>query len=160
MRVIPAIDIIGGKCVRLTRGDFSTVKEYRGNPADTAKMFEDAGLKYLHVVDLDGAREGKVVNYRTLEKIALSTSMKIDFGGGIRTTDDVRIVFDCGAVQVNCGSIAVTNSELFVDWLENYGAERIILSADTRNRMVVVHGWSSEKKENILDFIYNYNIKG
>ncbi|HOU30933.1 MAG TPA: 1-(5-phosphoribosyl)-5-[(5-phosphoribosylamino)methylideneamino]imidazole-4-carboxamide isomerase [Bacteroidales bacterium] len=160
MRIIPAIDIIGGKCVRLTRGDFSSKKEYRGDPVDTAKMFEDAGLEYLHFVDLDGAREGRVVNYRVLEKIAVTTSLIIDFGGGIRTDDDVRIAFECGASQVNCGSLAVLNREMFLEWLKKHGTERIILSADTRNRKVCVEGWTSEKDEDIIDFISRYSLEG
>jgi len=160
MRVIPAMDIIGGKCVRLTRGDFSSKKEYRGDPVDTAKMFEDAGLKYLHLVDLDGTREGRVINYRVLEKIAVTTSLIIDFGGGIRADDDLRIAFECGASQVNCGSVAVTDREMFLGWLNRHGAEKIILSADTRNRKIALEGWASEKEEDIVDFIYRYSSDG
>ncbi len=160
MRVIPAIDIIGGKCVRLSRGDFSTVKEYRGDPVDTAKMFEDAGLKYLHLVDLDGAREGRVINYRILEKIAASTTLKVDFGGGIRSEDDLRAVFEHGAFQVNCGSIAVTRREEFLQWLSTYSPERIILSADTKDRKVAIHGWQSVDERDIVPFINEFYMKG
>lgn len=160
MRVIPAIDIIGGKCVRLTRGDFSSARKYRGNPVDTAMMFQDAGLKYLHLVDLDGVRKGKVVNHRILEKIAVSTSLIIDFGGGIRCQDDVKAAFGYGAAQVNCGSVAVTEHELFLDWLKSYGPEKIILSADARNRKVAMHGWTSEQDEDIVQFIRKYSLNG
>jgi len=156
MRIIPAIDIIGGKCVRLSKGEYSTVREYRGKPVDTAKMFEDAGLKFLHLVDLDGAREGKVVNYRILEKITGSTSLSVDFGGGIRTDDDARIAFECGAAQINCGSVAVNNREKFTEWIGKYGNGKIILSADTRNRRVAIHGWAAEEDEDIVSFISNY----
>lgn len=160
MRAIPAMDIIGGKCVRLTRGDYSTLKVYSGDPVETARRFEDAGLRYLHLVDLDGAREGKIVNHAVLEKIASSTSIKIDFGGGIRSEDDIAAAFECGAAQVNCGSIAAENRTLFMEWLSRFGAEKIILAADSRERMVSVKGWSAGITRDIADFIYDYSLLG
>ena len=144
MHIIPAIDIIDGKCVRLTQGDYAQKKEYAADPLDMALRFEDAGLQRLHVVDLDGAREKRVVNYRVLERLASKTQLHIDFGGGIQSDDDLRIAFECGARQITGGSIAVREPETFERWLQQYGPEKIILGADARDMKIVeignVHG--------------------
>ncbi|MFO7620532.1 MAG: 1-(5-phosphoribosyl)-5-[(5-phosphoribosylamino)methylideneamino]imidazole-4-carboxamide isomerase [Bacteroidales bacterium] len=160
MRIIVAIDIMGGKCVRLTKGDFSTKKIYNEDPLAVAREIEESGLEYLHLVDLDGARNKKVTNYRILEKIARNTSLKIDFGGGIRTDEDLKISFGNGARQVTCGSVAVTDPTLFLEWLEKWGAERIILGADTRDRRVSAGGWLEDSDTEITSFIRNYHSKG
>lgn len=160
MRIIVALDIIDGKCVRLTRGDFSTSKVYSEDPVDIARQVEDHGLKYLHLVDLDGARNRRIVNYRILEQISSSTSLNIDFGGGIRTTDDLRKVFSSGAAQVSCGSISVVNEPLFLEWLYEFGSERIILAADSLNRRVASSGWMENSDRDIVKFIFGYRSKG
>lgn len=160
IQIIPAIDIIDGKCVRLTQGDFSQKKEYKGHPVDLAKAYEDAGLKRLHLVDLDGARQKKVVNYKTLEKIAGQTRLHIDFGGGIQSDDDIRIAFDCGAAQVTGGSVAVKQPDLFEHWLKTYGADRIILGADAKNEKIAVSGWEETSQLWIYDFLEKYVEKG
>lgn len=151
---------MGGKCVRLTKGDFSTKKIYNEDPFDVARQIEESGLEYLHLVDLDGARNKKVTNYRILEKIAGHTSLKIDFGGGIRTDDDLRISFENGARQVTCGSVAVTDPPLFLEWLEKWGADRIILGADARERKVSAGGWLEDSDIEITSFIRDYHSKG
>ena len=133
MRIIPAIDIIDGKCVRLTQGDYSRKKIYNENPVDVAKEFEAAGLRYLHLIDLDGAKVGKVINWKVVESIASSTGLAIDFGGGIKTDEEVEELFRLGVEQVNIGSMAVRNPEKFVYWIEKFGAEKIVLSADIKN---------------------------
>ncbi|WP_452596648.1 1-(5-phosphoribosyl)-5-[(5-phosphoribosylamino)methylideneamino]imidazole-4-carboxamide isomerase, partial [Pontimicrobium sp. MEBiC01747] len=130
MRIIPAIDIIDGKCVRLTKGDYNTKKVYNENPLEIAKQFEASGIEYLHVVDLDGAKAKHIVNYKTLEEIASKTNLKIDFGGGLKTNEDLKIAFNSGANQITGGSIAVKNAALFETWITNYGASKIILGAD------------------------------
>lgn len=160
MRVIVAIDIIDGKCVRLTRGDFSTKKIYNEDPMEVAREIEDAGLRYLHLVDLDGAREKRIVNYRILEKISSKTSLIIDFGGGIRSDDDIRAAFNSGAGQVTVGSIAVTVPELFIKWLSVYGNDRIILGADCRDRKISISGWTVSVEEDVKDFISRYSDLG
>lgn len=160
MRVIVAIDLIDGKCVRLTRGDFSTKKIYNEDPLEVAREIEDSGLKYLHLVDLDGTREKKIVNYRILEKISTKTNLIIDFGGGIRSDDDIRAAFNSGAAQVTAGSVAVINPEMFIKWLSLYGNEKIILGADCRNRKISISGWTESVEEDVKDFISRYNDLG
>ncbi len=160
MRIIIALDIIGGKCVRLTRGDFNTKKIYNEDPLEVAKAVEDNGLKYIHMVDLDGVKEKRIINYKILEKISERTGLSIDFGGGIRSDDDLRIVFNSGASQVTGGSIAVTSPEVFLGWLNTYGPEKIILGADSRERKIVTEGWSESSDKDIINFISNYATKG
>jgi phosphoribosylformimino-5-aminoimidazole carboxamide ribotide isomerase len=160
MRIIIALDIIDGKCVRLTKGDFSTKKVYNENPLDVARRVEDSGIKYLHLVDLDGALKKRVVNFKILEKISAGTSLKIDFGGGIRSDDDLYIVFNSGARQVTCGSIAVTNQPLVLEWLSKWGREKIMLGADSVNRIIATEGWSESSDSDIIKFITDYRSKG
>ena len=160
MRIIPAIDIIDGKCVRLTKGDYSTQKTYNENPLEVAKQFEDNGLKYLHLVDLDGARSKQIINHRVLYKIASKTSLKIDFGGGIKSDDDVRIAFENGASQITGGSIAAQQPELFLKWLSHYGSDKIILGADCHHRKIATQGWMEQSEIDVLDFIIDYEKKG
>jgi phosphoribosylformimino-5-aminoimidazole carboxamide ribotide isomerase len=160
IQIIPAIDMIDGKCVRLTQGDYDQKKIYNENPLEVAKEFEDAGLKRLHLVDLDGAKEKKVVNWKILEKIASQTSLVIDFGGGVQSDEDLRIVFESGAKQVTGGSIAVKNRELFESWLETYGGEKIILGADAKNERIAVSGWEEGTKLWVYDFVEEYVAKG
>lgn len=155
-----AIDIMGGKCVRLTRGDFATGKVYSNDPVDVALEIEDKGLKYVHVVDLDGAREKRVVNYKILEKIAARTGLSIDFGGGIRSDDDLKIAFSSGAKQVTAGSIAVTEPSLMMEWLGTYGAEKIILGADFIGDEIATHGWTEKSGKKLISFISEYFLKG
>lgn len=160
MRIIVALDIIEGKCVRLTKGDFSTKKIYNENPLEVARQAEDNGIKYIHLVDLDGALKKRVVNYKILEKIAAGTSLKIDFGGGIRSDDDLYIVFSSGARQVTCGSIAVTNKHLVIEWLSKWGREKIMLGADSVNRKIATEGWAESSDLDIIKFIADYRSKG
>lgn len=160
MRIIIAIDIIGGRCVRLSRGEFSTAKVYSGNPVEVARQIEDNGLKYVHIVDLDGALNKKVVNYRLLEKIASATNLEIDFGGGIRSDDDVKIAFNSGAKQVTCGSVAVNDPGLVLKWIEGYGTEKIILGADSKDRKIATEGWLESSDRDIINFISGYRSKG
>ncbi|MFH2096273.1 MAG: 1-(5-phosphoribosyl)-5-[(5-phosphoribosylamino)methylideneamino]imidazole-4-carboxamide isomerase [Bacteroidota bacterium] len=156
MKIIPAIDIMNGKCVRLSKGDFSTRKIYDANPIELAKAFEDAGLQYLHLVDLDGARAGKVVNFKLLEKIAKNTSLFIDFGGGIKSDRDVKAALESGASQITAGSIALNLPSLFLKWLQKYGSEKIILGADARNRKIAVQGWQKESDREVVKFIADF----
>ena len=160
MRIIPAIDIIDGKCVRLTKGDYSTKKIYNENPLEVAKEFEANGIQYLHIVDLDGAKSKNIVNHKILESIAAKTSLQIDFGGGIKTNEAVQLAFDCGAKQITGGSIAVSNSEIFSEWISKYGAEKIILGADCNNRKIATNGWLKESEIDVIDFIDSYQNKG
>lgn len=160
MRIIIALDIIGGKCVRLTRGDFSTKKIYNDDPLEVAKKVEDHGIKYLHLVDLDGASDKRVINFRILEKIAVKTTLKIDFGGGIRSENDLKAAFDYGADQVTCGSIAVTSPHLFMEWLSAWGPEKMILGADFKNRRIATEGWKESTDNDIIKFIRDYRKKG
>lgn len=159
IELIPAIDIIDGKCVRLTKGDYERKKEY-GDPLEMAKLFEDHGITRLHLVDLDGAREQKVVNYRILEQIASRTSLVIDAGGGIRSEEDLHVVFESGASMVTGGSIAVKDRELFLAWLKQYGPERIILGADFRAGKVAVSGWQEDTALDLKEFIAAYRFHG
>jgi len=156
MTIIPAIDIIDGKCVRLVQGDYSQKKIYNERPLEVAKQFEDAGLKRLHLVDLDGAKAGAVKNWKVLETIAGKTSLVIDFGGGIKTSKDVRIVFDSGAVLATIGSIAVTNKEEFANWITEFGARKFFLGADVKDEKIAIHGWQQTSDEWVYDFIEKY----
>lgn len=160
MRIIPAIDIIDGKCVRLTKGDYSTQKTYRDNPLDVAREFEEHGIQYLHLVDLDGAKSKHIVNHSVLQEIATKTSLKIDFGGGIKSDEDVRIAFESGATQITGGSIAQQEPALFKRWLTTYGAEKIILGADSHHRKVATNGWQQQSQEDVVDFISAYENEG
>lgn len=160
MRIIPAIDILGGKCVRLTRGEYNTARVYDGSPLDMARRFEDHGFSCLHLVDLDGAREKHIVNYRILEKLAGRTSLKIDFGGGIKSDDDIRIAFECGARQVNIGTLAATNRSLFLDWLSMYGPDKIILGADSSDNKIMVSGWAEGTDIDVVEYIKGYSQNG
>ena len=160
MKIIPAIDIIGGKCVRLTKGDYSKMKVYNEDPLEVAKMFESYGVKYLHLVDLDGAKSSGLVNHKILEKIASGTDLKIDFGGGIKSDEDIRIAFESGAQQVTGGSIAVKNRERFLSWLKQYGADKLILGADCKNRKIASNGWQENSTVDILEFIKSYEEFG
>jgi phosphoribosylformimino-5-aminoimidazole carboxamide ribotide isomerase len=160
MRIIPAIDIINGKCVRLTKGDYSTKKTYSENPLEIAKQFENLGIKYLHLVDLDGAKAKEVVNYKTLETLASKTNLIIDFGGGIKAEADVKIAFNSGAQQITIGSIAVKNPELTIKWLQFYGPEKIILGADCKNRKIATNAWTNSSDIDVLTFIQEYEKQG
>lgn len=160
MRIIPAIDIIGGKCVRLSKGDYSTQKTYSENPLDMAKQFEDFGVKYLHVVDLDGAKAKQIINYKTLELLATKTNLIIDFGGGIKSEEDVKIAFNSGAKQITVGSIAVQNTTLMLEWLQKYGSEKIILGADCKERKIATNGWLESSDDDVVSFIQEYEKNG
>lgn len=160
MRIIPAIDIIDGKCVRLSQGDYDTKKIYNENPLEVAKEFEDYGIEYLHLVDLDGAKSKQIINYKTLELIASKTNLKVDFGGGIKADDDIRIAFECGANQITGGSIAVQNPTLFQEWISQYGSNKIILGADAKDRKIATHGWLETSELDVIDFIQEYKTKG
>ncbi|HAY3550137.1 1-(5-phosphoribosyl)-5-[(5-phosphoribosylamino)methylideneamino]imidazole-4-carboxamide isomerase [Elizabethkingia meningoseptica] len=160
MRIIPAIDIIDGKCVRLSQGDYNTKKVYNENPLEVAKEFEDHGIKHLHLVDLDGAKSKQIINYKTLEQIASKTSLRVDFGGGIKSQKDIDIAFECGAHQITGGSIAVQEPEIFTKWIEQYGSEKIILGADCKNRKIATHGWLESSELDVIDFIRDYTQKG
>ena len=160
MRIIPAIDIIDGRCVRLTQGDYSRKTLYSREPVEVARELEAHGIKYLHLVDLDGAREGKIRKHGVLEAIADKTGLKVDFSGGIRNDEDLRTAFRCGASQVTCGSIAVSRPGLFLQWLADYGPERIILGADFRQRKVATGGWLSGSETDIMNFLRQYRSEG
>lgn len=160
MRIIPAIDIIDGKCVRLSKGAYDTKKIYNESPLEVAKEFEQAGITYLHVVDLDGAKSNQIINYKVLEKIASQTNLQIDFGGGLKTNEDVKIAFNSGASQITGGSIAVKKPELFEEWIGRYGSHKIILGADTNKGKIATNGWLEESTEDILPFIQKYQEKG
>jgi phosphoribosylformimino-5-aminoimidazole carboxamide ribotide isomerase len=160
MRIIVALDIIGGKCVRLTRGDFKSKKIYNEDPLEVAKKFEASGITYLHLVDLDGAKNKKIENLNILEKIAQKTKLKIDFGGGLRTYEDLITILNAGARQVTLGSIAVSNPELFVNWLRKLGQEKLILGADCVDRKISAGGWLEGTDKDIISFISDYKSKG
>ncbi|MBL4669561.1 MAG: 1-(5-phosphoribosyl)-5-[(5-phosphoribosylamino)methylideneamino]imidazole-4-carboxamide isomerase [Flavobacteriales bacterium] len=160
MRIIPAIDIIDGKCVRLSKGDYNTMKIYNENPLEVAKEFEASGIKYLHVVDLDGAKSKHIVNYNILESIASKTNLIVDFGGGIKTDKDIEIAFNSGAAQITGGSIAANNPTQFLEWLDRYGADKIILGADCSNRKISTNGWLDQSDIDVIDFITAYEAKG
>ena len=156
MELIPAIDIIDGQCVRLTKGDYAQKTVYRNHPWDVAKEFETYGFKRLHVVDLDGAKAKHIVNSDVLQKITTETSLTVDFGGGIKTDEDIEKAFANGAQMVTVGSIAVTNPELFLSWIKKYGADRMILGADVRNGKISINGWKEDSSEDLLPFLRKY----
>ena len=156
IELIPAIDIIDGQCVRLTKGDYDQKTVYRDSPAEVAKEFEEIGFKRLHVVDLDGAKSKHIVNSEVLHRITTDTQLVVDFGGGIKTDEDIEKAFEAGASMVTIGSIAVTNPELFMGWLEKYGAERIILGADVRHGKISINGWKEDSTEDLLPFLKKY----
>ena len=164
MRIIPAIDIIEGKCVRLTKGDYNTKKIYNENPLEVAKEFEAAGIQYLHIVDLDGAKANKIINHKTLEQIASKTNLKIDFGGGLKSDKDLEIAFNSGANQITGGSIAVKNPIIFESWIAKFGAEKIILGADfypdTKGGKIATNGWQEKSELVLIPFIQSYQKKG
>lgn len=156
IELIPAIDIIEGKCVRLTKGEYSSQKTYSKNPLEIAKQLEDIGVKRLHMVDLDGAKSKHIVNHKVLETIANSTSLKIDFGGGIKSDADIHTAFDSGASLVTIGSVASTSPELFLSWIDKYGTDKIILGADVRNGMISINGWKEDSQYSLFDFLDKY----
>lgn len=160
MHIIPAIDIIDGKCVRLTQGDYQQKKVYNEDPLEVAKAFADQGVERLHLVDLDGAKAKHIVNYRVLERLASHTDLHIDFGGGLKRDEDLRIAFESGAAQVTGGTVAVKEPELFLRWLQTYGPERIILGADVKNGRVAVSGWQEESQEELMPFLERYLAAG
>jgi len=160
IQIIPAIDLIEGKCVRLTQGDYGQKTIYNENPLEVAMQFEDAGLKRLHLVDLDGAKAKKVINWKVLERIAAKTSLHIDFGGGVQSDDDLRVVFESGAKQVTGGSIAVKQPEVFESWLKEYGGDKIILGADAKKEKIAVSGWEEGTAIWVYDFVEEYVAKG
>ncbi len=158
--IIPAIDIIEGKCVRLAQGDFATRKIYSENPLEVARRFEAANVKRLHVVDLDGAKNGVITNLKVLETIAKNTTLTCDFGGGIKTISDIETIFSAGAAMATVGSVAVKNPEMFDDWLQRYGGEKILLGADVRDEKLVINGWQTTTEIEILPFLQNYQEQG
>ena len=160
MRIIVALDIMGGKCVRLSKGDFSTKKVYSSDPLEVARQVGDHGIEYIHLVDLDGARNKRITNLGILEKIASATTLKIDFGGGIRSSNDLQNAFSAGASQVTCGSISVTNRPLVLEWLMEWGEDKIILGADSVNRNVATEGWTENSGSDIIGFITWYRERG
>lgn len=160
IEIIPAIDIIGGKCVRLSKGDYATKKIYNENPIEVAKMYVDNGIQRLHLVDLDGAKAGHIVNYKVLEAVASNTNLTIDFGGGLKTSDDLRIAFESGAQMVTGGSIAVKNPTEFESWITKYGSEKIILGADAKDGKIAVTGWLENTDSELIPFVENYYKKG
>lgn len=159
MKIIPAIDIIDGKCVRLSKGDYNTSKIYNENPVEVAKQFESFGIQFLHLVDLDGAKSKHIVNQKVLETIAKETSLHIDFGGGLKTEKDIEIAFNSGAKQITIGSIAVQNPEFCFQLIEKYGSEKIILGADCENKKIKTAGWLEESNKDVIDFILDYQKK-
>ncbi|MBQ7945709.1 MAG: 1-(5-phosphoribosyl)-5-[Bacteroidales bacterium] len=160
MELIPAIDLIDAKCVRLSQGDYAQTKVYNENPLEVAKAFEDVGIRRLHLVDLDGAKAHHIVNYRVLENIATHTSLEIDFGGGLKSDEDLRIAFECGAKMLTGGSIAVKSPELFEKWLQKYGGERIILGSDVKDEKIAINGWQDKTNIDIWSFLADYQAKG
>jgi len=160
IELIPAIDLIEGKCVRLTQGDYDTKKVYNEDPLEVAKMFEDHGIQRLHVVDLDGARAGHIINYRVLERLATRTGLVIDFGGGLKQDEDLRVAFESGAQMVTGGSVAVKNPEVFFSWINTFGSEKIILGADAKDRKIAVSGWEETTGTDLFTFIEEYVEQG
>ncbi len=160
MRIIPAIDIIEGKCVRLSKGDYSTKIIYNENPVEVAKNFEAHGIEYLHLVDLDGAKASHIVNHKILEQIATQTNLKIDFGGGLKSDEDLKIAFESGANQITGGSIAVKNPSLFKNWISKYGSDKIILGADAFNEKIAIGGWLEESDKELIPFVQEYQKEG
>ena len=160
IELIPAIDIIEGKCVRLTQGDYDTKKVYNEDPLEVAKMFEDYGIRRLHVVDLDGARQGRIINYRILERLATYTSLVTDFGGGLKQDNDLEIAFESGAQMVTGGSIAVKNPNTFKSWISKFGSEKIILGADAKDKRIAISGWEETTDNELIPFIQHYHQEG
>jgi len=160
IEIIPAIDILGGKCVRLSQGDYARQTIYNADPLEVAKMFEDAGIRRLHLVDLDGAREKHIVNYSVLERISIKTRLVIDFGGGLKSEEDLRIAFECGAAMITGGSIAVKDRDIFLSWLKKYGSHKIILGADAREGKIAVSGWQEDSELEIIPFLQSYLDEG
>ena len=160
MRIIPAIDLIDGKCVRLSKGDYSTQKTYSENPLEVAKAFEAHGIKYLHLVDLDGAKSKHIVNHKVLETIAYKTSLKIDFGGGLKSNEDLKIAFQSGAHQITGGSIAVKKPKTFEQWITTYGSDKIILGADVQGDRIATDGWLETSDHRLVDFVKDFYAKG
>lgn len=160
MRIIPAIDIINGKCVRLQKGDYTTKIVYNDNPLEVAQEFEKNSIKYLHLVDLDGAKSNKILNIKILDSIASKTNLKIDFGGGLKTDGDVKRAFDSGATQISCGSVALENPNLFLKWVQTYGPKKVLLGADFRNRNVAIQGWLKKSKTDVIDYLIEYEKLG
>jgi phosphoribosylformimino-5-aminoimidazole carboxamide ribotide isomerase len=160
IEIIPAIDLIDGKCVRLSQGDYSQKTIYNENPLEVAKMFADAGIRRLHLVDLDGAKAHHIVNHNVLEKIATQTNLVVDFGGGLKSDNDLRIAFECGAQMVTGGSIAVRNPAVFSSWIEKFGAEKIILGADVKNEKIAVGGWIETTDIELIPFVQKFMQQG
>lgn len=160
IELIPAIDLIDGKCVRLTQGDYDTKKIYNEDPLEVAKMFEGNGIRRLHLVDLDGARQGRIINYRVLERIATRTSLIIDFGGGLKQEGDLEIAFESGAQMVTGGSIAVKDPATFTSWIQKFGNEKIILGADAKDKKIAISGWEETTDKELVSFIQEYYDKG
>lgn len=160
MRIIPAIDIIGGKCVRLSKGDYQTKKVYSENPLEMAMEFEDNGIEFLHLVDLDGAKSGHIINHKVLEQLASKTNLKIDFGGGVKSDEDLVMAFECGATQVTAGSVAVRDPKRVASWLDNFGSQRIILGADVNQGKIALQGWTQTSELELKPFLENYIGKG
>lgn len=160
IELIPAIDLINGQCVRLTKGDYEQKKVYDNNPAEVAKQFEKLGFKRLHVVDLDGAKSKHIVNDNVLRAITSQTSLVVDFGGGIKSEEDIEKAFSAGASMVTVGSVAITNPDLFMQWVDKYGADKLILGADVRNGMISINGWKEDSAEELMPFLKQYVDKG
>lgn len=160
MRIIPAIDIIDSKCVRLSQGDYNKKKVYRDSPLEVAKEFEAAGIRYLHLVDLDGAASRKIVNYKVLEEICSQTNLIVDFGGGVKSEEDIEIAFKSGAAKITAGSVSVTNPEMVEKWIESYGAEKIILGADVQDMQIMINGWKTRTEFEIVEFLKKYESLG
>jgi phosphoribosylformimino-5-aminoimidazole carboxamide ribotide isomerase len=160
MKIIPAIDIIGGQCVRLVQGSYDSKKIYHKNPVEQAKIFEDHGIRHLHLVDLDGAKSDTVVHHKILSDIARQTQLHIDFGGGIKNDQAIRMAFESGAHQVTCGSIAATHPERVFSWLQEFGPEKIILGADAKKRKIMTHGWYDSTDMDVVEYIRGYTLKG
>lgn len=160
IEIIPAIDIIGGKCVRLSQGDYERKTVYNENPLEVARMFEDAGISRLHLVDLDGAKAKHIVNYKVLEQIASKTNLIVDFGGGLKSDADLKIAFESGAAMVTGGSIAVKHPKVFLSWLEKFGSEKIILGADAKDGKIAVSGWQESTELSVVEFIAEFHQKG
>ena len=160
IEIIPAVDLIDGKCVRLSQGDYNRKTVYNEDPLEVARMFEDAGINRLHLVDLDGAKAKHIVNYKVLEKIAAKTNLVIDFGGGLKSDEDLKIAFNSGAAMVTGGSIAVKEKETFLNWLETFGSEKIILGADAKDEKIAVSGWQESTELPVIDFIAEFHKQG
>lgn len=160
IEIIPAIDLIDGKCVRLSQGDYNQKTVYNENPVEVAKMFADAGIRRLHLVDLDGAKAHHIVNHKVLERITSATDLIVDFGGGLKSDDDLRIAFECGAAMITGGSIAVRNPDVFSSWISKFGGDKIILGADVKNEMIAVGGWLETTELELLPFVDKYLAQG